>query len=145
MTEIETKPCKKVVTKDVGGEENGFLLELLSKRDGLIKQPQFEQFYLATCKPKMIKGFHVHNKKTMYYTVIKGKVKVVVFDGKKYHEFVVGDENFMTIKIPPKHPCGWKNIGEEDAYLINYVHPAFDPNDPDTFDWEQGSSYDWGD
>ena len=86
--------------------------------------------------PRAIKGFHIHKKKIDHFTCIKGNIKLVVFDKKEYQEYLMGEKNFITVKVPPRIPHAIYNPGQEDAYVINYCWPAYDPDDSDQEEWE---------
>ena len=130
-----SKQCKKVVTFDHDGKENGWLLEINSVRDGFTKQIP-GQVYLTVASPGAVKGFHLHQKKLDHFTCIKGKIKLVIFDGDKFQEFLMGEGNFITVKVPPKIPHAIHNIGSDDAYVINYCYPAFKADEPDQEEWQ---------
>ena len=123
---IDTKVCKKVNTTGHKNIKNGWILELNSDRD---KWTEFikGQVYLTVVNPKKQKGFHLHKLKINHITCIKGRVTVGVFNGKKVQEFNIGEDNFLSIKIPPKKPFAIFNRGRIDAYVINYSYPSYNP------------------
>ena len=130
----KTKLCKKVITKDHECRENGWLLEIGSMHDNFTEHLP-GQVYLSVCKPKMVKGFHLHKKKTNQYTCVKGNVKLVVWDGKKYNEYEMGEKNFLTVKVKPGEPAAFYNPNDEDAYIINCCFPAWFPGDNEQEEW----------
>jgi len=130
-----TKQCKKIKTFDHDQKKNGWLLELNSVRDGFTEHIE-GQVYMTVATPGAVKGFHLHKKKIDHFTCIKGKIRLVIFNGKEYQEFLMGDDNFITVKVPPTIPHAIHNIGSEDAYVVNYCHPAYDPDNLDQEEWE---------
>ncbi len=135
MEDQKTKSCKRVVTRDHEGKENGWLLEIASTHDQFTEN-MAGQVYLSVAKPKTVKGFHLHKKKTNHFTCIKGNVKLVVWDGTKYHEYLMGEDNFITVKVKPGEPAAFYNPGDEDAYIINCCFPAYYPGDNEQEEWE---------
>ena len=130
------KPCKKVITKDSkSGQPNGFLVEIVSARDGWTENIN-GQVYMTTVLPGVFKGFHVHKKKIDHFTCVKGNVFVVTYDKGNYQEHPSGVDNFCTVKIPSGIPHGLYNYGDEEAYVINYCFPPYDPRDPDQTEWQ---------
>jgi len=130
------KDCKKVITKDrKSGEPNGFLVEVVSAKDGWTEHIE-GQVYLTTVLPGVFKGFHIHQKKIDHFTCVKGTIFVVTYENGEYHEYLSGEDNLCTVKIPPQVPHGLYNFGDTEAYVVNYCYPAYDPNDPDQTEWE---------
>jgi len=137
---VGIKKLKKIITKDLDGHYNGWLIDVLRGNDKIKSDKKnFSQLYVTTCLPKMIKGFHLHKKKTDHFCVVGGKAKLVLIDNRPYsstfkikNEFIIGDDNPMVIRVPPGVKHGFKNIGKTVIYIINYMNPPFDKNDPDT-------------
>lgn len=119
--------AKKVITKDANGIENGWLMELYKDGDKTL-------MYLTAAKPGAFKGYHLHRQREANYICIKGKFKVTLFTwsgnnwnlpawNKEEHILEAGDK----LHIPTDTPTGLENIGKEEAWLINYPSPAYDP------------------
>lgn len=123
---ITSRSCKKITTRDLKGKVNGWLLELTSDRDGFTEKLT-GQVYLTVVKPKALKGFHKHHLKTNHLTCISGKATLVAWENGKFKEYCFGEDNFQTVKVPPKIPIAIYNRGHRDAYVINACFPAFDP------------------
>lgn len=126
----------KIYKLEIKRDERGWLVEIL-KRDQLTTKP-FGQFYVTTAHPGVVKGNHYHIHKNEWFCVIKGKGKLALQDieTKERKEIVMGEENMLTIKIPPKVAHGIKNIGQGMMYLLAYVDEVFNPQEPDTFPQE---------
>ena len=58
MGQYQTKVCKRVVTKDLTGQDNGLLVEIASTKDGWSRFLDNAQIYLPTLVPGKKKGFH---------------------------------------------------------------------------------------
>ena len=117
----------------VHSDERGWLAEILRKEH--LEDKNFGQIYITTAQPGAIKANHYHKRKTEWFCVIKGKAKLVLRDineGKK-HEIIMGEDNMIVVKIPPKVIHAVKNIGEDVMYLVCCVDEPYNSNDPDTF------------
>ena len=118
ITEVKEESAKKVPTYDLNKNENGFLIELFKDGDKTVA-------YLSAAKPGAFKGYHLHKVRAARYVCIKGTMKIILYvNGKREeHTLNVGDRLF----IPKNVPTGLENIGSEEAWLINYPDPAYDP------------------
>ena len=110
--------AKRVLTKDLEGKENGYLLEL--KKSG-----RKTEAYLTVAKPNCFKGYHLHKVRESNYTCVKGTVRVILWskDGREDHVMTEGDK----LHIPINVPTGLQNTWDEDGWLINHPDPAYDP------------------
>jgi dTDP-4-dehydrorhamnose 3,5-epimerase-like enzyme len=63
---------------------------------------------------------------------LKGKMKIICFERKgeqwEKQEFVLDSEIPQRLFIPKNVATGLLNVGEEEAWLINYPDPAYDPS-----------------
>lgn len=133
---IEIKKLEKIKTFDLENNENGWLMDILRATDEIKNNDKFAQIYVTAASPNSVKGFHWYKKKTNYFCVIKGKVKLVVIDKREasptkgeINEFIMGDENPILVKIPPYLSAAFKNIGKEEALILNCPDTIFDKND----------------
>lgn len=122
---VKTKPCKKVDTFDDLKKKNGWLLEIVSDRDGFTKHLK-GQVYLTTIKPGAFKGFHLHALADYFITCVKGKIKDVVYLSRTdKKETDLGESDFKTIYVPKGYPHGMENVGEGEAYALIYRYPSW--------------------
>jgi dTDP-4-dehydrorhamnose 3,5-epimerase len=105
-------------------DERGRLMEMLRSDDGLFIK--FGQVYMTTAYPGAVKAWHYHKKQTDNFVVVKGMMKVVLYDGrencathKKINEFFMGEHNPVLLQIPPYVFHGFKCISENEAIVIN--------------------------
>lgn len=119
ITQVTKQTVKKVTTYDLNGAENGWLMELYKDGDKTV-------LYLTVAKPGAFKGYHLHKVRASRYICIKGKMKVILYVKGKLQEYLltVGEQLF----IPKNIPTGLENVGDEDAWLINFPDPAYDPH-----------------
>jgi dTDP-4-dehydrorhamnose 3,5-epimerase len=117
-------------------DERGFVMEMLRSDDEIFKK--FGQVYLSVAYPGAVKGWHYHKKQTDNFTVVKGMLKVVLYDqredSKTYgeiNEFFIGEKNPMLIVIPPMVVHGVTAVGPEPGYLVNCPTEPYDHSSPD--------------
>ncbi|MBI2032938.1 MAG: WxcM-like domain-containing protein [Candidatus Levybacteria bacterium] len=121
IREIKEEIAKKVDTKDLEGNPNGFLIELF-------KDAEKTTLYLTAAKPGAFKGYHLHRVRGARYICIRGKMKIILYvDGKK-EEHILTSNPPTRLYIPPNIATGLENIGDEEAWLINFPDPPYDPN-----------------
>lgn len=137
---LSQKPCKLVTTRDLGGEENGWLMEIASTRDGWSKFLDDAQVYLTMVLPGKKKGWHLHHKKENQFTCIRGQVILGVKLEKEIEEIKLSDRQSATVRIPRGVPICFYNHGDKAAYILNLCSPPYDPDDPEQEDldipWE---------
>jgi len=105
-------------------DERGYLMEMLRADDGIFDK--FGQVYLSVGYPGVVKGWHYHKVQTDYFTIVKGMMKVVLYDGRLH---------------------GMKAIGNEPGYLVNCPTEPYRYDEPDEFRVDPHDNdipYDWG-
>ena len=117
-------------------DERGRLTEILRADSPLFEQ--FGQIYITTAYPGVVKGWHFHHKQSDNMTVIKGMMKIVLYDNRDgspteytVEEFFVGEHNPILVHIPPYVLHGFKCISTEEAIVINIPTEKYDYNKPD--------------
>ena len=128
MSSVTTELAKKVKTMDHSGSENGFLIELYKDKE----MGQKTEVYLTAALPGAFKGYHLHRIRAARYVALKGKMKITTYqhDGAKWipTETILDAGNPQRMFIPKDVATGLENIGTEEAWLINYPDPAYDPS-----------------
>lgn len=132
-------------------DERGRLMEILRNDDPIFKK--FGQAYLTTAYPGVVKAWHYHKKQTDHFCVVKGMAKVVLYDGRKdsptkgiVNEFFIGDQNPSLVVIPNLVMHGYKNIGTEEVFLLNFPTEVYNYKEPDELRSPAHSKqipYDW--
>lgn len=127
ILKIEIQDAKKVLTKDHEGRENGWLMELYKDETG-----QKTEAYLTAALPGAFKGYHLHRVRAARYVALKGKMKITMYErvgnSWKPTEQILDSTNPKRLFIPKNVATGLENIGEEEAWLVNYPDPAYDPS-----------------
>jgi dTDP-4-dehydrorhamnose 3,5-epimerase-like enzyme len=118
---VRIEHAKKVTTFAHDGTENGWLVELW--KDG-----RKTTGYLTAASPGSFKGFHLHRVRAARYVCIRGRMKIILYVDGKREEHVLDSSDPQRLFIPPNVPTGLQNIGEEEAWLVNYPDPAYDPD-----------------
>ena len=121
MKQTSLEDAKKVSTFNLKGQENGFLVELF--KDG-----RKTTAYLSAVKPGAFKGYHLHRVRAARYVCLKGKMKIMIYEGGKRQEFILSADKPQRLFIPAGVPTGLLNIGDSESWLINLPDPAYDPN-----------------
>jgi dTDP-4-dehydrorhamnose 3,5-epimerase len=133
-------------------DERGFLMEMLRCDDEIFRK--FGQVYLSVAYPGVVKGWHYHKKQTDNFAVVKGMLKVVLYDQREesrthgeINEFFMGEKNPILLVIPPMVAHGVKAVGGEAGYLVNCPTEPYDYDQPDEHRIDPNSGeipYDWG-
>ncbi len=145
---IESVKIKKL---KVIPDERGRLMEMLRSDDELFIK--FGQIYMTTAYPGVVKGWHYHKKQVDNFVVVKGMMKVVLYDERdnsrtkgEVNEFFMGEQNPILLQIPLLVYHGFKCISEQEAICINCPTQLFNYNQPDEFRIPAHSNqipYDW--
>ncbi|MBM4330460.1 MAG: dTDP-4-dehydrorhamnose 3,5-epimerase [Deltaproteobacteria bacterium] len=119
-------------------DERGRLMEMLRADDEVFKQ--FGQVYMTTAYPGVVKAWHYHKKQTDNFVVVRGMMKVVLYDSregsptyKEINEFFMGEHNPILLQIPPLVFHGFKCISENEAIVINCPTEVYNYQDPDEY------------
>lgn len=127
ISKLELQQVKKVNTRDHLNNENGWLMELFKDKETGEKT----ESYLTAALPGAFKGYHLHRVRAARYVAVKGKMKIICYENKDGRwqptEFILSADNPQRLLIPKNVATGLENIGQEEAWLVNYPDPAYDP------------------
>jgi len=133
-------------------DERGRVMEILRADDELFEK--FGQVYMTTAYPGVVKAWHYHKQQTDNIAVVKGMVKLVLYDPRKdsptqgeVNEFCLGEHNPQLVQIPKLVLHGFKCLGGEEAIVINCPTEVYRYDAPDEFRLDPASAevpYDWG-
>lgn len=139
----------KQLTKNA--DERGYLMELLRCDDAIFRK--FGQVYVSLNYPGVVRGWHYHKKQDDHFAVVKGMVKVALYDAREgsptqgqVDEFFLGEQHSILLKIPVGVMHGYKTVGNEPSLLINFPTEPYDPQEPDEYrlPWDTDEiPYDW--
>jgi dTDP-4-dehydrorhamnose 3,5-epimerase len=141
----------KIKNLRVMPDERGHLMEILRRDDPIFET--FGQVYVTTTFPGVIKAWHFHRKQNDNIVVVKGMLKLVLYDNREdsptrgeLNEFFLGEHNPILVHVPRNVYHGWKCIGSEEAFVVNCVTEPYDYKEPDEhrlpFDTDQ-IPYNW--
>ena len=132
-------------------DERGRLMEILRADDELFQK--FGQVYMTTAYPGVVKGWHFHKKQTDNFAVVKGMIKLVLYDRRdgsatrgQVDEFFLGEHNAQLVQVPPLVLHGFKCVSAEEAVVINCPTEPYNHKEPDEFRVDPASGevpYDW--
>jgi dTDP-4-dehydrorhamnose 3,5-epimerase len=133
-------------------DERGRLMEILRADDDLFLR--FGQVYMTTAHPGVVKGWHYHQQQTDHFAVVRGMIKLVLYDRRAdsptrgaVNEFFLGEHQPLLVQIPPHVLHGFKCVGAEEAIVINVPTEVYRYAQPDEFRVDPFSKeipYDWG-
>jgi dTDP-4-dehydrorhamnose 3,5-epimerase len=119
-------------------DERGRLMEILRQDDDIFMK--FGQVYLTTGYPGVVKAWHYHKAQFDHFCVLKGMMKVVLYDSRdgsptkgEVNEFFLGEHRPILLRIPPLVYHGFKTISEQEALLINVATEVYRYKDPVEF------------
>lgn len=132
-------------------DERGRLMEILRADDPIFEK--FGQVYLTTTYPGIIKAWHFHKFQDDNITVVKGMLKLVLYDMREdsptkgeLNEFFLGEHNPLLVHVPKGVHHGWKCISTEEALVINCVTEPYNYKQPDEYRLPYNTDqipYDW--
>ena len=132
-------------------DERGRLMEILRSDDELFRR--FGQVYMTTAYPGVVKGWHYHKKQIDNFAVVKGTIKLVLYDRREdsptrgeVNEFFLGEHNPLLVQIPALVLHGFKGVGVEEAIVVNCPTEVYNYAEPDEFRVDPFSKevpYDW--
>lgn len=141
----------KVKNLKVIPDERGVLMEILRRDDPIFKK--FGQVYITTAYPGVTKAWHYHKKQIDNIAVIKGMMKIVLYDGREksptkgqINEFFAGVHNPILVQVPAGVCHGFKCISETEAMAMNIPNNLYDYKRPDEYridPHENDIPYDW--
>lgn len=110
----------------------------------------FGEVYVTTIYRGIIKGWHGYQTKTMAYAVVKGAVKLVLYDNREdsstydtVQEIILGDDNYQRVIIPPSVYNAFRGIADESIIVVLADEPF---NEETTYreppEWDK-PKYDW--
>lgn len=128
----------KKKTLKVIPDERGRLMEMLRSDDEVFLK--FGQAYMTTAYPGVVKAWHYHKKQVDNFVVVRGMMKVVLYDSRQesstfgeINEFFLGEHNPLLLQIPALVYHGFKCIGDQEAMVINIPTECYNYEEPDEY------------
>ena len=140
----------KVVPLRQISDERGTVMHMLKRTD-----PHFIRFgeiYFTTVHPGVVKGWHKHQRMTLNYACVYGRIRLVLFDDREESatrgevvELLLGPDDYQLVQIPTDVWNSFKGLGEETSIVANCA------TEPHTKEFTTSSDpfdtlipYDWG-
>jgi dTDP-4-dehydrorhamnose 3,5-epimerase len=117
-------------------DERGWLIEIM--RSDWEQFQKFGQAYVTAAYPHVVKAWHMHKKQTDNIACVKGMIKLVLYDGREksktkgeINEFIIGERNLLTVKVPPEVWHGFRTVTEDYALMLNVPTELYNYKEPD--------------
>lgn len=156
QTELSIRGVR-ITAKSIFTDDRGAIRHMLRETDE--EFDRFGEIYFSLCKPRVVKGWHLHKRMTLNYLVVLGSAMVGLIDGRpssptfglKMRVWMDTAENHFLLTIPPGIWNGYRAVeGSESAVIMaNCATHAHDPGEivrchPDAFESATGFKFDWG-
>jgi dTDP-4-dehydrorhamnose 3,5-epimerase-like enzyme len=126
IDKVSVEPAKYVVTRDHGGKENGFLIEMFKGGP----TAELTEVYLSAATPGAFKGYHLHRVRAARYVCLRGRMRIILYQrsGDKWvrEEHILDGSKPSRLFIPKNVATGLENIGDDEGWLVNYPDPPYD-------------------
>ena len=129
-----------IVTRElqVNADERGHLVEIF-RQDWQEYDPEPVMSYYSMTYPDITRAWHKHHRGQIdHFVCPRGRIKVAVYDDRsdsptqgELDTFVIGEHNQKVIRIPGDCWHGFKTIGSEPAFLVNFPTKLYDYENPD--------------
>lgn len=140
----------QVTSKRIIPDDRGKIMHIMKSSDDQFNT--FGEVYCSTVFPGVVKGWHMHKEMTLNYVVLKGNIKFVLFDGRidsptynEIQEIIIGENQYVMVTVPPFVWNGFKGIGLEEAFVINFTDIPHSVDEIVRMDPHQNEliEYDW--
>ncbi len=84
-----------------------------------------EMAYISVTHPGISRGPHEHTHQSDLFAFVDGAYELRLWENREGYEpwelkLVVGQDNPCAVIVPPGVVHGYKNIGDRDAYVLNF-------------------------
>ena len=122
----------------VNADERGHLVEVF-REDWELYDPAPAMSYYSMSYPGVVRAWHKHLRGQVdHFVCPTGRIKVGIYDDRDdsptqgdLDTFVIGEHDQQVIRIPGDCWHGFKTIGNEPAFLLNFPTKLYDYEDPD--------------
>jgi len=123
---------------EVNTDERGRLVETF-RTDWEEFDPEPAMSYYSVTDPGIVRAWHRHKRGQVdYFTCPKGRITIGVYDERagsstngELNRFKIGEHDQQLVRIPGDCWHGFKAIGVEPAFLLNFPSNLYDYDDPD--------------
>jgi dTDP-4-dehydrorhamnose 3,5-epimerase len=119
-------------------DQRGRLMEILRCDDEVFRK--FGQVYMTTVYPGVVKAWHYHKVQEDNFAVLAGMVQVALHDPREdsptkgeVNVVHAGIHNPVLVHVPPFVYHGFKNVGTEEAIVVNCPTEPYHREQPDEY------------
>jgi dTDP-4-dehydrorhamnose 3,5-epimerase len=119
-------------------DQRGRLMEILRCDDEVFRK--FGQVYMTTVYPGVVKAWHYHKVQEDNFAVLVGMVQVALYDPREdsptkgeVNVVHAGIHNPVLVHVPPFVYHGFKNVGTEEAIVVNCPTEPYHREQPDEY------------
>jgi dTDP-4-dehydrorhamnose 3,5-epimerase len=119
-------------------DQRGRLMEILRCDDEVFRK--FGQVYMTTVYPGVVKAWHYHKVQEDNFAVLVGMVQVALYDPREdsptkgdVNVIHAGIHNPVLVHVPPFVYHGFKNVGTEEAIVVNCPTEPYHRGQPDEY------------
>jgi len=120
-------------------DDRGELFELYDSRWDWNKDPLVFA-YACTVRPGRIKGWGLHKKHEDRYFIVHGDIELVLYDVRpdsptngQVFKIILSERRRRLVNIPVNVWHANRNIGDKDAFIINFPTAPYDHANPDKY------------
>jgi len=128
---------KKIRTEEGKGD---FLVEFLKQGELGRGGKKISHIYVATMSRGVVRGNHYHKKKTEWFSIFNGMVKVATENirTKKRDDFILDSsgKSLKRVRINTGVAHAFKNISNSNVVLVAYSSKVYDSKKPDTYEYK---------
>lgn len=131
-------------------DDRGVIMKMQEASD--LEYRGFGEIYFSVVYPGIVKGWHLHKNAILNYAVLKGQIKLVLYDNREesstkgmLQEIYMGDTNYCLVQIPAGVWNAFKGIGVEPAYVADLITVTHDKDQMERMDPHHNPliAYDW--
>lgn len=131
-------------------DDRGTIMKMQENCDSEFKG--FGEIYFSTIYPGVVKGWHLHENAVLNYAVIKGMIKLVLFDNRlgsnskgEIMEIFIGDDNYFMVQIPKRVWNGFQCVGNITAIVADLISVSHNEDEVVRMDPHNNDiiKYDW--
>jgi dTDP-4-dehydrorhamnose 3,5-epimerase len=115
-------------------DERGKVMHML-RNDSDVYQ-NFGEIYFSCTYFNAIKAWHMHKHMTLNYAVVKGKLKIVLYDERRgsktfglIQEIYLSTETYKLLTVPPMIWNGFKGLDERMTIVANCSTEPYTPDE----------------
>lgn len=110
----------KIIDSIKINHDKGDIFKIITKNDHGFNS--FEEVYASRVNYNQIKAWKLHKKMTLNLVVLIGSVKFVFYDNNRFSSYIIGEDNYKRIVVPPNIWFGFKGLSKSLNLVINVAN-----------------------